>query len=158
MSTSWLWQTPPKIICSINSSFAWELWCLRPAVILWESQCGILAASALATPCELLAPHTAVRYAFGLLLQLGAGRASVGWSQEDVACAVPDSSSGAGAQTQTPGRPERHFAVQWRRWIERDTRQTQYVWAQKAMISPIHNGIVASGEHFVLFRSGICTV
>lgn len=50
-------------------------------------------------PCGLLESHTAVWYAFSLFLQLRAGGASVGRSQEDVTCAVANTTSGAGTQT-----------------------------------------------------------
>lgn len=50
-----------------------------------------------------LAFHTAVWYTLSLFLQLRARRAGVGGPQKDVTSAVPNATSGAGAQTQTPG-------------------------------------------------------
>lgn len=63
------------------------------------------------SPCGLLESHTAVWYTLSLFLQLRAGDASIGRPQQDVTCAVTDTTSGAGTQTQTPGWPERYFTV-----------------------------------------------
>lgn len=52
---------------------------------------------------RLLPLHAAVGHALGLLLQLGAGGARVGWAQENVARTVTDATPGAGTQAQTPG-------------------------------------------------------
>ena len=65
---------------------------------------------------SLLPPQAVVVRALGLLLQLGAGRARVGGPQQDVAAAVANPPAGAGAQTEPPGGPERHLAVQRRLW------------------------------------------
>lgn len=62
----------------------------------------------------LLQFHTAVRHTFSLFLQLGAGGPRVRRPQEDVTGAVANATPGAGTEAQTPGRPERYFAVQWR--------------------------------------------
>lgn len=62
---------------------------------------GCVYAAALFGLLALL--HAAVWYALSLFLQLRAGAAGVGRPQQDVACAVANTTSGAGTQTQTPG-------------------------------------------------------
>ncbi len=55
-----------------------------------------------------------VRRALLLLLQLGARRAAVGGFEQDVTGAMAQAAPRARPQTQAPGRPHRHLAVQRR--------------------------------------------
>lgn len=130
ISTIWLWQ--------MQKSFALPRRCSRCSNISQSSSdnmrvpvlnTGSICACA---PCGLLESHTAVRYAFSLFLQLRAGDASIGWPQQDVTCAVADTTSGAGTKTQTPGWPGRHFTVQWCRWVEgKEMWEKQCVWVKE---------------------------
>lgn len=66
-------------------------------------------------PASLIC-EAVVRRALLLFLQLGARRATVGGFQQDITGAMAQSTPRARPQTQAPGRPHRHLAVQRRFW------------------------------------------
>lgn len=64
-----------------------------------------------------------VRRALLLFLQLGTRRATVGGFQQDISGAMAQSAPRARPQTQAPGRPHRHLAVQRRFWNTRKNHE-----------------------------------